>query len=242
MSIEVLFQYTDGSVLIKTTSSRILSTSVWESNRVLDEEHVADLERAIQDPRHIQGLFTVVKYKHEDSAETVYKLIDGQHRREVLKRYFTANPHAEPIPILARMYIIQSWDDARRIFQEINHAKPMVYKGSTTEKLHEIVSALKQAFLFERKNGQLVQLIRPGCNRPHLSTEKLEEALKRFQIADLPLTPDDIVKHAKRINLFYAENLDRLTVRVTQNILDRAAEYGFYLGLDPSCSWLLGLR
>jgi hypothetical protein len=56
------------------------------------------------------------------------------------------------------------------------------------------------------------------------------------------LTPDQLVVHAESMNAFYAEDTNRITARFTRTTLDRATEYGFYLGLDPKCSWLLPLR
>jgi hypothetical protein len=56
------------------------------------------------------------------------------------------------------------------------------------------------------------------------------------------LTPEDFIKHAESMNAFYAEDLHRINAQFTKHTLDRAVEYGFYLGLDPKCSWLLPLR
>jgi hypothetical protein len=119
----------------------------------------------------------------------------------------------------------------------------MVYKGSSTERLHEFVAALKRNFISERVSGSLVALIRPSTNRPFLSTEILEEALKLYKVHErTDLTAEQVVAHAESMNAFYSEDYNRVTARFTKATLDRATEYGFFLGLDPKCSWLQGLR
>jgi hypothetical protein len=242
MSTET-FAFKDGSHLIPTSAKWFVDQTVWEANRTLDPEHANDLEHTITDPTTIQGPFTMVAYPN-DEGTTQLRIIDGQHRQEVLRRYFTAKPDAPDFTILVRRYQIKNYDEAAAIFSQINHAKPIQYRGSDTERLHTIVSALKRAFLCERTNGKFVAMIRPGCNRPALSTEHLETAIKLYGIHQRSdLIPEDIVAHATAYNAWIAaEPINRIQTRVTQSILDRATEDGFYLGLDQRCPWLMDLR
>ena len=238
-----LFTFRDESTLHSTSAQWLTRQPVWEANRVLDESHVAALQASIQDIRSIQGPFSVVTYTDELTGHVSNRVIDGQHRREVILRYFAAHPGAEDFPVLCRRYYITDNDAAITIFQQINFAKPMIYKGSPEERLHAILVALQRAFVSEPNGaGALRALIRPGCNRPALNTEHLEAALRRYGIPDrTDLTPAAVVAHAEKMNAWYAEDESRLTARMTKTTLDRAREYGFYLGLDPRCPWLLGL-
>ena len=235
--------YTDGSKLYSISAKWIVAAPIWEANRVMDEKHVEDLEKSITNPKEIQGLFSVVEFVDEDTKKPIRKIIDGQHRREVLRRYFERVPDAPDFKVLTRRYQINEHDDAVSIFQKINHAKPMVYRGSPSERLHECVRALTRQFLSEKTNGSLIQLIRPGCNRPFLNTANLEDALKRYKVIDNDMiTPQKVVEHAIHMNAFYAEDINRLAgIRVTKHTMERAIECGFYLGLDPNCVWLLPL-
>jgi hypothetical protein len=240
MSSAPIFKYNDGSTLYRTSAKWLTMIPVWEANRVMDEAHVADLERTISDPTNIQGIFSIVEYLEKDALtkEPVTKLIDGQHRCEVIRRYFQNTPNADDFSVLVRIYKVAQWEDTVRLFQEINHAKPMIYKGSPTERLHDIVAALKKRFIGERPDGKLVALIRPGSVRPYLNVEHLEEALQRNEIT---ATPSQVVAHAVAMNEFFAADITRINARFTQVMLDRARGYNFFLGLDPKCSWLLGL-
>jgi hypothetical protein len=72
----------------------------------------------------------------------------------------------------------------------------------------------------------------------------LETALKTYGIHErTDLTLPQIVTHAEKMNGFYAvDPRARVPARVTENIWNRATEAGFYLGLDPHCTWLAELR
>jgi hypothetical protein len=241
---QALFTFADGKSALYTISARkLVAFPVWEANRVMDQAHVSALETAIQTPKEIQGPFSVVTYVNEETGKEENRIIDGQHRQEVLRRYFERVSATEDFPVLCRRYRIANHDAAVAIFQQINHCKPMVYKGSPTERLHEIVAALRRHFVVERKGGAATFLIREGCNRPALNVAHLETALKAYGIHErTDLTVQQIVDHAEKMNGMYAEDPQaRVPARATENIWNRAIEAGFYLGLDPHCGWLAEL-
>lgn len=241
----LLFTFTDGSTLHSISARRLASFPTWEGNRVLDEAHVAALQASIQDPTEVQGPFTVIDYPSETVAGTFeHRILDGQHRAAVLKRHFEATPTAADFAVLVRRYTGKDHAAAIAIFQQINNAKPMLYKGSDTDRLHSITAAFQKAFIGARKSGEPLFLVRPTCNRPFLSMETLVAALRTYKIHErTDLSPADIVAHAESINSFYAEDpTGRIPVTVTRTMMDRAEEYGFFLGLDPKCAWLLPLR
>ena len=242
-STSLLFTFADGSTLHQISARRLIAIPVWEGNRVLDEEHVTDLTRAIKNPHDIQGPFTVVEYP-DDEGKPQRKIIDGQHRREVLVRHFASAEVAPDFPVLARLHKIADHAAAVSLFQAINNAKPMVYKGSPTERLHEFSEALRRHCVFDKGRTGLVALIRPcSTMRPFLSVEHLEDALKRYRIHErADLTPQALIDHATGMNEFYASDPAAIPGRFTQASLTKAAELGFYLGLDPTCSWLAPLR
>jgi hypothetical protein len=238
---ELDFSFTDGSQLHSTTARKLIQVVVWEENRHLDEQHVASLQEAA-DPRALQGPYSIVTYRVEDAPADSNYLIDGQHRQAVLQRYFAANPTAEDFPVLCRRYFPVDHAAAVEIFKTINTAKPMVYAGSATERLHAIQKALQRAFIAERPGGKPVFLIRENCNRPRLNTSHLAAALKTYGIHErADLTPAIIVAHAEKMNDWYAADVNRIPMHATHSTIDKACEYKFYLGLDPRCTWLQGL-
>lgn len=241
----MLFTFADGSTLHQISARRLIAIPVWEGNRTLDEDHVEDLARSIKNPHDIQGPFTVVEYPDEEGRPH-RRIIDGQHRREVLVRHFavTSAETADDFLVLVRLHKIADHAAAISLFQTINNAKPMVYKGSPTERLHELSEALRRHCVYDKGRTGLVALIRPCSTvRPFLSLEHLEDALKRYGIHErADLTSTALVDHAMGMNEFYAADPASIPGRFTQASLAKAAELGFYLGLDPSCAWLAGLR
>jgi hypothetical protein len=239
------FQFTDGSQLIPTSAKWFIGQTVWEANRTLDPDHALELERTIENPRTLQGPFTMVAYPAEDGSVQL-RVLDGQHRQEVIRRYFAAYTEADDFQILVRRYQIVGHDDAVAIFKQINHAKPILYRGSDTERLHDIVTALRRHFLHVRPSAHsnVLALIRPSCNRPALSVEHLEAALQLYEVhRRTDLTPADVVAYADSVNAWLkADPVKRIQARVTHTCLDRAKEYEFFLGLDTRCAWLAGLR
>jgi hypothetical protein len=247
-STSLLFTFADGSTLHQISARRLAAIPIWEGNRTLDEEHVSELTRAIKNPQDIQGPFAVVEYP-DDEGKVQRKIIDGQHRREILVRHFASvstdtGTTATDFPVLARLYKIADHAAAISIFQAINNAKPMVYKGSPVERLHEFSDALRRHCVFDKGRNGLIALIRPCATvRPYLGIDQLEEAIKRYKIHErLELTPLALVDHAMGMNEFYASDPTAIPGRFTQMSLTKAAELGFYLGLDPTCSWLAALR
>lgn len=244
----LLFTYTDGSTLHSISARELSRFPVWEGNRVRDDAHVASLCATITNPREVQGPFTVIAIPSpaELGVPLIYKILDGQHRAAVIENYFSTHSDAEDFPVLVRRYgvaAIPSHDIAIQKFREINNAKPMVYTGSSTERLHQIVTALQSAFIGNRKTSGPVFLIRTACNRPFLSIESLTAALVKYRIHEQDdISPIKVVEHARKMNTLYAENpAAHISVSITASMLDRAVEYNFFLGLDPKCPWLLPL-
>lgn len=245
----LLFTYTDGSTLHSISARELSGFPVWEGNRVRDDAHVTSLCATITNPREVQGPFTVIAIPSPPSDSTtpyVYKILDGQHRAAVIEHYFNTTPDADDFPVLVRRYgaaAIPSHDIAIQKFREINNAKPMIYTGSSTERLHQIVSALQSAFIGNRKSSGPVFMIRAACNRPFLSIEALTSALVKYRIHEQDdISSIKVVEHARKMNSLYAENpTAHISVSITAITLDRAIEYNFFLGLDPKCPWLLPL-
>jgi len=235
----ILFTFEDGSQLYAMKAKWLTEIPVWEANRLMDESHVATLEAAIKSAREIQGPFSVVTYNTE-AGEKEHRIIDGQHRQEILRRFFVKDPTADDFMVLCRRYVIADRNDAIAIFQQINNAKPMVYKGSAVERLQHTVTALRRHFVVERNGaGAIIAMIRPSCNRPALSIEYLESALKLYGIEK---EPHEVVAHAEKMNQFYAADPSRIPAKFTANTLEKARDLQFYLGLDTRCTWLVGLK
>lgn len=234
-----LFSFRDGSTLYASSAQWLITIPVWEANRVMDLAHIDALEAAISDPTHIQGPFTIIRYNDEETERPQWRILDGQHRQELIRRYFARNPDAADFSVLTRHYKTLDHDSAVTLFTQINTAKPMVYRDSPEEHLNAIVAELRRRFTHDGRSGRLVALIRPGANRPALNTEHLLTALRSYGLHERD--PVDVIAHAVKMNGLWKQNPALCPAKFTQTIHERAVEYDFFLGLDPRCSWLQGL-
>ena len=67
--------------------------------------------------------------------------------------------------------------------------------------------------------------------------------LKTYKVHEnMAVSADRLIEHAESMNAFYAEDPNRVSAKFTKATLDRAMDYGFYLGLDSRCSWLQALK
>jgi hypothetical protein len=236
----ILFTFHDSSKLYSVSARWLASIEVWEGNRVLDSEHVTAIRTTTAKAKDIQGPFAVVEYKEEGTEKPMRRLIDGQHRQAILREYF-ATESAEDFPVLVRRYWIADHDAAVHLFEQINRVKSIEYKTSPVARLHTFVDALRKEFVSESKKATSVVLIRNGCNRPYLSIENLSAAIKHYKLHErTDITCTDMIERAHKMNGFYAADPTRIPGRFTHPMLERATELGFYLGLDPTCTWLAG--
>jgi hypothetical protein len=74
----------DGSVLRLMSAKELIRIPVWQGNRILDTEHVSEIQRAIStDIRKLDFGYRIVSYMDTDASGRAlkqYALIDGQHR------------------------------------------------------------------------------------------------------------------------------------------------------------------
>ncbi len=238
---QILFTFHDGSKMYSVSARWLSSIEVWEGNRVLDPDHVTAIRTTTAKAEDIQGPFAVVEYKEDGTEKPIRRLIDGQHRQTVLREHFVTEPAAD-FPVLVRRYWIADHDAAVRLFEQINRVKSIEYKTSPVARLHAFVDALRKEFVSEAKKATSVVLIRNGCNRPYLSIENLSAAIKHYKLHErADITSADMLERAHKMNSQYAADPTRIPGRFTHSMLERATELGFYLGLDPSCTWLAGL-
>ena len=88
----------NGSIWKKMPASRLIVIPVWKGNRIVDENHTARINNSLSSIQELSiSPYRTVLVK-EDGIEHRY-IIDGQHRVQILKRYF-ADPNAEDFNVL----------------------------------------------------------------------------------------------------------------------------------------------
>lgn len=246
VSHRLCHQFRDGSELI-AISARWLVRNVppWEGQRTLQTDHVQRLKQAIQNPRDLEGPYTVAVLQDESGPR--WCLVDGQHRAEVLREWFQTQPTTQDFRVVVRLKECASDLEVIQLFRTINTQKPMQYELSQEEKQHELVRLLVAEYQRQDTGHKLTEMIRSGAKqRPFLATENLLQELKtrRFFSEDSGThgrTPREVADRIVAWNTEKASNpapylatLKGLTASLTA----RAVTYGFFLGMDPKLGWL----
>lgn len=224
-----LFHYSDGSVLARRLASWLVNVPTYEGNRLLDPAHVDNLMAEVTDCRQLQGPYTVMTCIGSTGEPEDFRIFDGQHRAEVLRRKLTTD-----FFLLARIYTLNSYAEGMPIFRQINNSMPIsLSERDVVEKVHGHVSILQQTFRSPRRC-----CVRSNTMRPYMSSEKLIQAL-RANTTWLNRPSSELAAHAIKANDHYSENpVARIPGRQTTKLWNRAVELGFYLGLDTAFAWL----
>ena len=122
----MLHTFSDRSILKKIKAKELVGIQVWKGNRFIDAEHVNNIKLAIGD--RIQNLdstiFRVVTYKDPNNSNEQKYLVDGQHRQEVIKKYyneFYLEAFTTNFDVLIHEKTVDSEAEAIEYFNAINN-------------------------------------------------------------------------------------------------------------------------
>lgn len=193
-----LFTYSDESKLKTTNMKAFLSISNWRGNRHLDYTRVELLTKEVGDNiKSLDSGYHVIKILEEDAAgksRHVMYLIDGQHRREVLLRYYASGLCLEDFPVTYIEKVVDSESDAITHFNKINNTKPMRIEEDPRLIANRFVAALEKGFA----KG----LIRSKTTRrPYLSADILREELEKYSKILQSIDPAAFVEKVKLYNI-----------------------------------------
>lgn len=230
-----LFTSSDGSVWMVSSAKEIIKFPVWKGNRVLDQSHVAEIHAGVED--NIQSLdtnpFRVALIVDGLDFRSEHYIIDGQHRSNVLKKYFENNPGAPDFPVMVAIREFERDEDIIRYFRILNNTRAIQWKEDPVLVANVYIQALAREFNRDRRR----LLMRPGRTvRPFLAIDKLRDTLVARHVHEWIRTPEEFVAMARRRNQEALENLKGRTV--LEDSQARAIIYLFALGLDTTFSWI----
>lgn len=252
MECVLLHTLHDGSKVLKIPVSTLLATAVWQGNRIISHDHVASIARSVKG--NIQILdsgYRTVRIQDVDAAGkpiTVRKIVDGQHRLEVLKQYFgdhsnIANPIGE-YDVIVIEKDVNSELEIIEYFNTINAVNPIRWTDKNLV-VNAYVKELEYAF-----NTVKVQLIRnkTGTKRPFLSVDKLRQTLLR-QESRLQVNTSEIKEFVKRVKEWNGLQLAGADIRLLgmdanaadTKMWERCIEKKFMLAFDPKLEWIKAL-
>lgn len=242
MANPILHTYTDGSKLKLTTAKTLIQIPIWKGNRVKDIYHIAQLKDAIgSNIQHLDKGYHVIKYIETDATgkdvEQSY-IIDGQHRASVLIDYFNSTLCEPDFPVTYTEIAVDNEADAIAYFNKINNVKPIHYKEDPKVVANSYVEAITKALPGQKKAPYFKD--RP-THRPYITSDKLRDIIIA-NVDKIKCKPDilarRIVDKNKQLLAEYviALSLDKVKEK-DKNIITRAIEIDFALGVDSSMNW-----
>ena len=170
---------------------------VWKGNRHIDYTRVDILTKEIgENIKSLDSGYHVIKILEEDAEgklRHVTYLIDGQHRREVLLRYYASGLCLDDFPVTYIEKIVESESEAITYFNQINNTKPMHIEEDPRLIANRYVAALEKGFA----KG----LIRSKTTRrPYLSADLLREELEKYSKILQKIDPVAFVEKVKKYN------------------------------------------
>jgi hypothetical protein len=226
----------------RMTAHELLRIPIWKGNRILDSKHVDSIERAaLGEVEMLDHGYCVVGVNEVDAGgnnvEKSY-VVDGQHRLEVLRRYFESTLCAPDFAVLVTVKHVKDEYEIIHYFNRINHAKPIQFREPAMI-VNAYLGALTNAF-----NGTKTLLIRNGRTcRPYMSADSLRDALT----SRLDRLSDDmrqVAAFVERVESYNAESIRGADLYILglpkkdRGLFDRGVGLGFVLGVDEKFKWL----
>lgn len=232
----------DGSVLTVMSAKDLVQIPIWKGNRAMNLEHVDRIKQAVGDNiQRLDSLYRIVKCPVEDaSGNQTYEMciIDGQHRAQVLKDYFSNSLFVPDFTILAIVKRVDSELEIINCFNTINNVNPITW---TDKKLVVNVYITELVSTFNSKKNEMIRL--GATKRPYLSMEKLREVLL-VNAKNLKETKEEAKLFANRVfawNEKQIRDADVLSMGLKKadgDMLLKSAKLGFMLAFDPKLSWI----
>jgi len=240
--MEFLHSYNDGSSLYRMSARSLCRIPIWKGNRMVDLAHVQTLKGAVgPEITRLDSGYKVIRYEEEEEkGGRVMKsyVVDGQHRIRVLQDAFTVlGPEVDFIVTVTEMEVATE-EEAIRYFNQINHAKPIIYTEDDTMIANRYLVGVLRGF--ESK----FRFLRQGATRrPYLSADRLREQLVKHIHRVKEYTVEGFVAHVRAVNERLLVEVKEVTEKGGQEALlaKKMVELGFALAWDDKCMWLRNL-
>ena len=232
----------DGSQVKVIGARELIAIPVWNGNRTIDHSHVETIKASLHDIKALDFGFRIVTYTVDDAGGNRIKeskIIDGQHRHKVLTDHFQNNFCAEDFPVLVLEKAVTTEAEIITYFRRLNTQLPIAWKSDPVMVANEYVKALEGRF------NKKERLIRSGATkRPYISVDKIRERfLEIFKNGAASESPDSIKAFIHSVAAWNEKQLKisefiLLQDRKDKDSIQKAADKGFMLGVDPKMPWI----
>ncbi len=236
----------DGSIMKVISAKELIELEVWKGNRVIDLKHVVKIQTKIgsdfEKLKKLDNGYRIVSIEAKDAAGAdilEYYVVDGQHRLKVLQEFYKTNLFADDFDIIVIEKRVKSETDIINYFNEINHAKPILWKSDPNMVVNLYIKALEKEF----NKGKDKMIRESKTVRPYIFVADLRDQLLEV-VSDLSTEKeeiDDFVRKAKEENEELLANAGIILAHCEKGqdkIIERATEHKFMLGIHKKFKWI----
>lgn len=239
--MEVLFTYKNGSKLIKTTMRFILDIDNWNGNRILDKTHVESIKNSLKlngkSVHYLDNGYHIVFFDEKDAGDncvSVYKLVDGQHRREVVREMIEL---FEDFPVTAIIKNLENESEAIQYFNTINHSKSIQIELDPKMIINPFIAALVE------KYPKMIKSI--NTKSPYLSVDILRQGLEKYITQLKNINPNLFCEKVDEWNKKEVKKLELEMINIPlkkkgnqKTAKELAYEYSFALNINTKLPWI----
>lgn len=231
-----LHTFQDDSKLYKINVRELLAIPVWRGNRHIDIVHAESLRKEIGSNISFldASIFRTIRY-NEDGIDQKY-LIDGQHRRYVLQKYFEENLSVPDFEIILIEKTVDDESGAIEYFNVLNNVKPQ-HESDTKLMANKYICELEKTFNTNKKS---LFIRPPGKNtkRPYLSSDVLRKELE-VHSNQLKQSPRYIAQFIQKVQEWNIKKVIEYTnTESNEKVLKSCLEKNFMLAYDTKLSWV----
>lgn len=236
----------DGSIMKVISAKELINVEVWKGNRVIDLKHVVKIQTKIgsdfEKLKKLDNGYRIVSIEAKDAGGAdilEYYVVDGQHRLKVLQEFYKTNLFADDFDIVVIEKRVKSETDIINYFNEINHAKPILWKSDPNMVVNLYIKALEKEF----NKGKDKMIRESKTVRPYIFVNDLRDQLLEL-VEDLSTEKEmieEFVRNAKDQNEELLANAELILATCSKDsvkINEKAIEQKFMLGIHKKFKWI----
>lgn len=219
----------------------ILNIDNWNGNRILDKTHVESIKNSLElhgkSIHHLDNGYHIVCFNEIDAGNNlvpVYKLVDGQHRREVVREMIEL---CDDFPVTAIINNLENESEAIQYFNTINHSKPIQIDLDPKMIINPFVGALVE------KYPKMIKSV--NTKSPYLSVDALRQCLEKYVSQLKKITPKLFCEKVQEWNKREVAKLELEMINIPvkkkgnqKTAKELAYEYSFVLNLNTKLPWI----
>ena len=225
----------------------------WSYNRNVNIEHVnnliATIKKHYDDNNNDFHFIGSLKYICDKNFK--YKLIDGQHRLNALKKIYNTKEYNNIyIELECDVYLVDDLNDdnSTSIYQNCNTVKNITLDDIPSYQYIKIVEKLSEKFPKAIKDDKISNI-----NYPNIGKKFLQDKLKDSKILELyNINQNQLYEKIINLNTEYKnyddDDYKKILLKKDYNNknynirLNKCKNTGFYLGLTRECDWINDIK